>query len=143
MSGSTYEEFLQWKEDKYNFDVQAKKDHTVIEMEPIAINRPVSDDHRHATPAESKPVSLGDPSRTKEKIDASARDASFLALAKEDSRNVEFGWRDVVLEVPLKSGGVAGMFARKTGEFKRILDGVAGYSRPGGEPFFPENARKL
>ena len=56
MSGSTYEEFLQWKEDKYNFDVQAKKDHTVIEMEPIAINRPVSDDHRHATPAESKPV---------------------------------------------------------------------------------------
>ena len=133
MSGSTYEEFLQWKQHKYDFGMQAKKEHTVLEMEPVAVDRAVSDGHRQAVPAQSKPVSLGDPSHTREKIDASARDASFLALAKENSRNVEFGWRDVMLEVPLKSGGFAGMFARKTGEFKRILDGVAGYSRPGGK----------
>lgn len=60
------------------------------------------------------------------------KESAFLAL-REARINVEpvtFAWRDVRLEIDLKTGGVLGMFQRKTGKKKAILDSIDGIVEP-------------
>lgn len=46
-------------------------------------------------------------------------------------KGVVFAWRDMRVTVPVKTGGVAGFGARKTGQTKNIVDNVAGIVKPG------------
>lgn len=61
-----------------------------------------------------------------------SKDAKFLKLSEgRETRPVTFAWRDVTLKVPVKEGGFMGLFQRKTGREKFILDQVSGFIEPG------------
>jgi ABC-type glutathione transport system ATPase component len=147
---SDYADFLRWREQRNNAGfahvpmeviqpaagssvaapllqiepAPAKKD-VVLQMEPIEQRE------RLKTSINSlKSSKLGESYAA---LDEEAhKDAKYLKLSQtRTSKPVSFAWRNVTMKVPIKEGGFMGLFERKTGRDKAIIDNVSGFIEPG------------
>lgn len=133
---SQYEDFLAWRR-KQSQDQRAdsdfadtegakipfaEKEEVAVEMEPLV-------EEKHVERNIQQTKHFGDSFR---ELPEDLKGEKFIKLAEgRVADEVTFAWRDISLEVPVKTGGVFGFFERKTGENKKILNNVSGFVEPG------------
>jgi ABC-type glutathione transport system ATPase component len=125
---SSYTDFLEWKKGNFIFMYGVASSEVdlvlpgqyAIEMEEITVQEERS--------ALAQELNSSDRATIREEIDQESKDSSFLKAVSDKQHNVSFGWRDIVLKVPVLKEGI---FQGKTGVCKEILPHVSGYSRQG------------